>query len=123
MHQTVRLTGSGSGWVSAELTDIHRWGGHVEAFRARQDAGGLATLADAYIVESAFEVAATPDVLDCPFAAPGEALTASATALSIAQILDPAGPFSKDRPKFVAMNVTATGAYVIYVRVDYRRTP
>jgi hypothetical protein len=120
-EQTVTLSGTGSAWDSEELPIRDGHSGVIKEVKVRQNTGGGATAADVYIVHSDTAVSATPDGLLCAFAYTSLALTASATALSLSQPIASGGVLRRDLGKQVAVNVTGSGAWTIYVTVSYER--
>jgi hypothetical protein len=117
-EKEIALSGSGTGWDSEAIDEFERVGGRVVEILARQDAGGGATAASFYLVQTDSAVSATPDDLDLFYKNTGVAMSASATAASLIDTVTVGGSFRKDVGKRVAVNVTAgSGAWTINVVV------
>jgi archaellum component FlaG (FlaF/FlaG flagellin family) len=121
LHAIVTLSGTGSGWASAELPIREGHAARLLEIRARQAAGGGATSMALYIVHSDTAVSATPDELLTVYRDPSAALMASATVASVSDPVAEKPLIRGDIGKQVAVNVTGSGAWTIYVYVDYER--
>jgi hypothetical protein len=116
-EKEVSLSGSASGFQAVEIAELALRSGRIIEVLVREDAAGLATAVDLYIVQTNTAPTTTPDDLDCAYKNTTVALTASATAASLDDVVEAGGSFRRAVSKFVVGNFTASGAFVVNVLV------